>query len=41
VKNPKGVQKGVESVTVNGELVDGVVSAQKSGTVNEVVVVMG
>ena len=45
VKNPKGVEKGVESVTLNGEPVGGAggfaIGARPSGTVNEVVVVMG
>jgi len=49
VKNPKGVQKGVESVALNGEPVSGAgngagkiaIGPQPSGTVNEVVVVMG
>jgi N,N'-diacetylchitobiose phosphorylase len=36
-----GVEKGVVSVTLNGDAVDGVVRAQAGGTVNEVVVVMG
>jgi N,N'-diacetylchitobiose phosphorylase len=41
VKNPMGVEKGVVSVTLNGDAVDGVVRAQTGGTVNEVLVVMG
>jgi hypothetical protein len=36
-----GVEKGVVSVTLNGDAVDGVVRAQTGGTVNEVLVVMG
>jgi N,N'-diacetylchitobiose phosphorylase len=41
VKNPKGVQKGVEAVMLNGKSVDGTVPPQKTGTTNEVVVTMG
>ena len=41
VQNPNGVEKGVKSVTLNGQLVEGGVSVQPAGSVNEVVVVMG
>jgi N,N'-diacetylchitobiose phosphorylase len=41
VQNPRGVQKGVESVTLNGQAVDGSIPAQPAGSVNQVVVVMG
>ena len=41
VQNPDGVEKGVKSVTLNGEFVDGAIAPQPTGTVNEVVVVMG
>jgi N,N'-diacetylchitobiose phosphorylase len=41
VQNPKGVQKGVRSVTLNGQLVSGLIPAQPEGSVNAVVVVMG
>ncbi len=41
VENPKGVSKGVESVTVNGKAVSGAIPVQAKGSVNDVVVVMG
>lgn len=41
VKNPEGVQKGIRSVTLNGEPLTGTVSPQPAGSVNEVIVVMG
>lgn len=40
VTNPKGVEKGVASITVNGRQVDKV-SVMPMGSVNEVVVIMG
>jgi len=41
-QNPKGVSKGVQSVTVNGEAVSGNVIPRKAeGSVNEVVVTLG
>lgn len=41
VKNPDGVQKGVASVTLNGEPVEGPLPVREAGSVNEVVVEMG
>ncbi|MDR1664422.1 MAG: N,N'-diacetylchitobiose phosphorylase [Clostridiales bacterium] len=41
VENPNGVEKGVVSVSLNGEAVDGTVPAQPAGSVNTVKVVMG
>ncbi len=41
VKNPSGVEKGVASMTLNGQKVSCAVPVQKAGSVNEVEVVMG
>lgn len=41
VQNPDGVEKGVKSVTLNGELVEGAIAPQVDETVNEVIVLMG
>lgn len=41
VKNPDGVEKGVKSITVNGEPVDGQIPRQAIGTTNTVLVTMG
>jgi N,N'-diacetylchitobiose phosphorylase len=41
VINPKGVQKGVKTITLNGRGIEGAVPAQIAGTVNEVIVEMG
>jgi N,N'-diacetylchitobiose phosphorylase len=41
VQNPKGVQKGVRSVRLNGKLVSGPIAPQTVGSVNEVLVEMG
>ncbi|WP_281545617.1 N,N'-diacetylchitobiose phosphorylase [Grimontia sp. SpTr1] len=41
VENPNGVSKGVKSITLNGETVEGAIPAQAAGSVNEVVVVLG
>ena len=41
VKNPAGVQKGVRSLTLNGEPVEGAIPPQPAGSVNRVSVVMG
>ncbi|MDZ7261184.1 MAG: GH116 family glycosyl hydrolase [candidate division KSB1 bacterium] len=41
VKNPKGVQKGVRSITLNGEPVSCPIPPQKVGSINEIVVIMG
>jgi len=41
VSNPRGVQKGVASVTLNGVPVDGPIAPQSAGSVNHVQVIMG
>ncbi|MGF1764155.1 GH36-type glycosyl hydrolase domain-containing protein [Aliivibrio kagoshimensis] len=41
VKNPNNVSKGVTSITLNGEAVEGAIPAQKAGSVHHVVVIMG
>ncbi len=41
VKNPSGVEKGVQSITLNGNKVDKIVPIQKKGSVNEIEVIMG
>ena len=41
VKNPKGIEKGVQSITLNGKQIDGPVPIQKAGSVNKVEVIMG
>jgi len=41
VQNPDGVEKGVKTVTLNGEVVEGAIPPQAEGTVNRVVVTMG
>lgn len=41
VQNPHGVEKGVESITLNGELIDGQIPRQAMGTTNTVLVIMG
>jgi N,N'-diacetylchitobiose phosphorylase len=41
VNNPNGVQKGINSIHLNGKLVEGPVPMQEAGTVNEVIVEMG
>ncbi|MBP6803225.1 MAG: N,N'-diacetylchitobiose phosphorylase [Chloroflexi bacterium] len=41
VQNPDGVEKGVRSVTLNGEPVHGPIPPQPAGSLHEVVVVMG
>ncbi len=41
VENPVGVEKGVKSVTCNGEVCDGLVPVMEAGSKNEVHVVMG
>lgn len=41
VKNPKGMQKGVASITLNGEPVEGPLPIREAGSVNKVVVEMG
>ncbi len=41
VKNPDNVSKGVKSLTLNGQVVEGAIPAQPEGSVNQVIVVMG
>jgi N,N'-diacetylchitobiose phosphorylase len=41
VKNPKGIEKGVQSITINGVRVEGSITPQPAGSTNEVVVSMG
>ncbi len=41
VINPKGVQKGVKSLSLNGELIEEFIPCQNVGTENEVVAEMG
>lgn len=41
VTNPGGVQKGVNSITLNGKPVNGAIPPQAEGSMNEVVVIMG
>ena len=40
VRNPHGVEKGVTAVTLNGKPVNGAVSPQPAGSINELIVVM-
>ncbi len=41
VTNPCGVQKGVQSITLNGKRVDSAIPPQQAGSANQVIVVMG
>jgi N,N'-diacetylchitobiose phosphorylase len=41
VGNPRGVQKGVRRILLNGNPIEGAVPLQKASTVNEVIVEMG
>ncbi len=41
VKNPNGMQKGVQAITLNGESVECPIPPQEAGSVNEIVVMMG
>lgn len=41
IKNPKGVSKGVTSITLNGETITGKIPVQPAGSVNEVEIAMG
>jgi len=41
VSNPKGVESGVSSVTLDGRPVAGAIPPQAAGSVHEVEVVMG
>lgn len=41
VENPNNVSKGVKSITLNGDVIEGSIPAQPAGSVNQVVVIMG
>ncbi|MCZ8498141.1 hypothetical protein O9929_07910 [Vibrio lentus] len=41
VQNPNAVSKGVASITINGEQIEGAIPVQAEGSVNEVIVVLG
>ncbi|MCX7711674.1 MAG: GH116 family glycosyl hydrolase [Clostridia bacterium] len=41
VKNPQGVQKGVQSITLNGQRLSGCIPPQAEGSINEIIVTMG
>ncbi|HTR81334.1 MAG TPA: N,N'-diacetylchitobiose phosphorylase [Bacteroidota bacterium] len=41
VKNPKGIEKGVASITVDGAEVKGLIPPQKVGSIHEILVTMG
>ncbi len=41
VKNPNNVSKGVKSITLNGQAIEGAIPAQPAGSVNTVEVIMG
>ena len=41
VQNPNSVSKGVKTITVNGEAVEGTIPVLEEGSVNEVIVVLG
>ncbi len=41
VKNPEGVEKGVQSISLNGKPVKGAIPIQKAGSVHKVEVIMG
>jgi len=41
VRNPEGVEKGVKTVTLNGNAVEGPIPPQPAGSENEVVVLLG
>lgn len=41
ISNPHAVEKGVSSITLNGELVEGPIKPQPAGSINKVHVVMG
>ncbi len=41
VKNPDGVQKGVKSIKLNGNNIDGPIPIQQEGSVNKIEVIMG
>ena len=39
--NPQGVEKGIKSISLNGEIIKGRIPIQKAGSVNEIEVIMG
>lgn len=41
VKNPNGVQKGIKSITLNGDLTKGPIKPQPKDSINEIIAVMG
>jgi N,N'-diacetylchitobiose phosphorylase len=41
VDNPNNVSKGVKSITLNGEAIEGAIPPQAEGSVNQVHVVLG
>ena len=41
VENPNGVSKGIQSISLNGEAIEGVIPVQPEGSMNTVTVVMG
>jgi N,N'-diacetylchitobiose phosphorylase len=41
VRNPQGYERGVKSIVVNGQPVEGIIPIQKAGTTNYVEVIMG
>ncbi|MGE5402654.1 MAG: GH36-type glycosyl hydrolase domain-containing protein [Ignavibacteriales bacterium] len=41
VTNPDGVEKGIKCISLNGELLEGIIPIQPYGTENEIEVVMG
>ncbi len=41
VKNPLRVEKGVKTILLNGNKLNGIIPIQKTGTLNEVEIVMG
>ena len=41
VQNPNAVSKGVASITINGEQIEGAIPVQAEGSVNDVIVVLG
>ena len=41
VRNPRGIQKGVQSIQMNGQPIRDQISPQKPGSVNDIVVEMG
>jgi N,N'-diacetylchitobiose phosphorylase len=41
VENPNGVQKGIQSITLNGRPIHGPIPPQTAGSVNGIIVMMG